>query len=502
MERTHHKFNIIYFFTMLILLAMVAYNVFYRLGYFPIYSWDEARHGVSAFEMIKNNNFVLNTYRDKVDYWNLKPPLSFWTIIAGYKIAGFNALGLRLFSAIFAMLTIFVVAVFVYKKHGKLASIISTVVLATCTQFLINHSARTGDADSLFILLFTISIISLLLWNQTNQWLYVSGLAFALAFLTKSWHSGNIAIIMGLYLIFTGKYKQISFKNWFLLFIFMVLPILVWGFIRYQYDGLTFFNNMIGYDLLHRSSTTIEGHVGGIFYYVFILLRFFIFWIYILSLLVLLFLLNKHFSYKNLFTSRNKDYLIGISLWVLLPFILYSVAKTKVRWYILPIYPALSIIVGAFTSKLLLNSKWKTKIILIVSILSVSLYYEWEINTYLSKPVPNLKQALIEKEKTGSKGDNLFIYHPSSPANWLQSEVLTAELSDDLHVVNGNFKEFLKKDKALILIPKKLYSKQLIKSNRLKVITFNQWGYMVKKGIKKGATKLIPRTILVKRFSE
>ncbi|CRK80726.1 ArnT family glycosyltransferase [Neobacillus massiliamazoniensis] len=484
MDRLHHnKSHIIYFSVMLILLAIAAFNLFYQLGKFPIYSWDEARHGVSAYEMVRNHNYIVNTYRGNPDYWNLKPPLSFWTIIAGYKIAGFNALGLRIFSAIFAFLTIIMVAAYGYKKHGKLASIISTVVLLTSTQYITNHSARTGDADSLFIFLFTIAILSLLLWEQNNILLYVSGLAFAFAFLTKSWHAGNIAIIIGLYLFLTGKYKLLTLRNWISLGICMILPILIWGFIRYQYDGVTFFKGMIMYDLLHRSSTPIEGHIGGVFYYVSIISRYFINWIYVICILGLLFLFNRNFPFKKIIASEKRNELIGLCLWVLIPFILFTFAKTKVRWYILPIYPALAIITGALASKLILKGKWITKVILVGAILSVSIFYEIEICTYLNNPPTNNKLSLIEMitNKKSTEGDSLYIYQPSKKVSWAQSDVLTAELSDNLHVNNGDFEQFLQKDKDLLLVPKKLFSQQLISSNHLKVIDSDQWGYMVEK---------------------
>ena len=97
---------------------MALFNIFYGLADFPIFSWDEARHGVSAYEMLKERNFIMNTYKYKVDYWNLKPPLSFWMTMAGYKIAGFNTLGLRLFQQYPPSMTILVTALFVFKKQG------------------------------------------------------------------------------------------------------------------------------------------------------------------------------------------------------------------------------------------------------------------------------------------------------------------------------------------------------------------------------------------------
>lgn len=482
MYRSYRKFKFIYIFMMLILLAMSLFNVFYNLGKFPISSWDEARHGVSAYEMLKKGTFVVSTYRNKIDYWNLKPPLSFWANMASYKIVGFNALGLRLFSAICAMLTIIMIAIFVNKRHGKLASLLSTLTLATCTQFLINHSARTGDADSLFVFLFTAAILSLLLCEQNNKWLYFSGLALALAFLTKSWHAVNIAIIIGLYLIFTGKYKRLSHKNWILLCSCIVLPILVWGVIRYQYDGIEFFKNMIMYDLLYRSSTSIEGHIGGKLYYVQILCKFFLFWLIILFGLILVYL-NKNFSFK-IFKSEKKAYMIGICLWIIIPFILFTFSKTKIRWYILPIYPALSIMIGALASKFLRNGTLLARVVLLFSILFASIYYEWKIQAYLNNPIPNLQLSLLQKIQgmEGIKGYSLFMYYPSSCAVWPQNTVLTAELYGNLHVENGDLNTFLRTDKALLLVQKELYTEQLIKSNQLNVITSNKWGYIVRKG--------------------
>jgi 4-amino-4-deoxy-L-arabinose transferase-like glycosyltransferase len=485
MYRSYRIFEHIYPYIILILLAIDFYNIFYHLGNFPFSSWDESRHGVSAYEMLKKGNFVVSTYRYQIDYWNLKPPLSFWSVMAGYKIAGFNALGLRLLSGIFSMLTIIMVAVFVNKSYGKLATILSTLTLSTSTQFIINHSARTGDADSLFVLLFTASILSLLLSEQNDKWLYCSGIAFALAFLTKSWHAGNIAIIIGLYLKITGKLKRLTKHNLILLISCMIMPILVWAIARYQYDGIEFFRNMIAFDLLKRSTATIEGHIGGKLYYVLLLNRVFGFWIIILFGLGLLYI-QEDLSSKIL-KPENKFYKLGICLWIIIPFLLFTFAKTKIRWYILPVYPALSIITGVLASKLLKHGRFLTKVMLLLSILFVSTYYYRLIHTYLHRPIPNLKLSLLQKVQgiEEVRGYSIFLYR-SNHLPWQQNEVLTAELYGDLLVENGDFNDFLKKKRALLLVQKGLESKQLIKQNQLQILTFNKWGYIVRKREKGG----------------
>jgi 4-amino-4-deoxy-L-arabinose transferase-like glycosyltransferase len=476
---SHYPLKIVYTLLTIFLLALALFNIFYGLSKFPIFSWDEARHGVSAYEMLKERNFIINTYKNKIDYWNLKPPLSFWMTIAGYKIAGFNTLGLRLFSAVFAILTILMVALFVLKKHGLVASFLSALSLTTSTQFLIHHSARTGDADSLFVFLFTSSILSMLLSDQNKQWLYVSGILFSLAFLTKSWHAGNIIIIISLYLLSTGTYRRIRYRGWFLLFACMVGPIILWGIIRYQYDGLTFFKNMITYDLLKRSSVPIEGHIGSTFYYFQIIWRFSKFWL----MLLIGFLMIYLYHFKSKFIKPNVSfYMIGLCLWLVVPFTLYSIAETKIKWYILPIYPALSILIGSLGSTILQNGRLRIKIALLASILLISAKYESQIFTYLQHPIPKLHLNLVQKIQSIDeiKGFNLYI-HQHSKSVWTQNTVLAAELFGDLKVKDGDFKSFLQKDRALLLLKKSKKTKQLIESHHLMIIASNKWGYIVRK---------------------
>ena len=69
-----------------------------------ILDYDESRHGINAYEMIRNQDYVVSTYQGEPDYWNLKPPLSFWLIAVGYRMFGYNALGLRFFSALASLL--------------------------------------------------------------------------------------------------------------------------------------------------------------------------------------------------------------------------------------------------------------------------------------------------------------------------------------------------------------------------------------------------------------
>ena len=56
-----------------LLTALTAFLCFRCLGIKAIDSWDEARHGISAYEMIQQGNYLVNTFMGEADYWNVKP---------------------------------------------------------------------------------------------------------------------------------------------------------------------------------------------------------------------------------------------------------------------------------------------------------------------------------------------------------------------------------------------------------------------------------------------
>ena len=144
-----------FFFTFLTL--MTAFLCFRCLGIKAIDSWDEARHGISAYEMLKNGNFLVNTYLNEPDYWNVKPPVSFWSIMAGFTLFGYTSVGLRFFSALAYLITTVVTGLFA-RRYGKLTSLLVMAFLCANYFPFKAHLVRAGDADSLYLLFCTLAI--------------------------------------------------------------------------------------------------------------------------------------------------------------------------------------------------------------------------------------------------------------------------------------------------------------------------------------------------------
>ncbi|WPC40482.1 ArnT family glycosyltransferase [Clostridium sp. JS66] len=459
-----------YYLFIVIILCTAAFNIFYNLGNIPINSWDEARHGVNAYEMIKRNNYIVNTYAYNNDYWNLKPPASYLAIILGYKLVGFNALGLRLFSAIAGVLTILSITIFVLHYNGKLASLISTAVLTTTLPFIVDHCSRSGDADSIFVLFFTLSMIFLIISKRNILWFYASGLAFSLAFLTKSWHSGSIVVIIIIYLVVNKTLFKANKKNLISFLLVVSFPILIWAILRYNQDGFAFFKNMIGYDLMARTSKTLEGHIGGMCYYLehFQWSYFYWFCVFIATTLAM-----AATTTTETLTSDSKNYSLFIALWITIPFSLYSIAKTKIWWYIFPIYPALAISIGA-TSSVLLKVK-KSNIFMPILLSGMIILAITKNQLLILDKISNIKtdqiQVLLKdlKKHPEYKGKKIYINH------FEQSYWLCAELYGDLIPVSGGIEGFLKDNtSSMLLITKDKKNNLGSNVNNLKLVDENE----------------------------
>ena len=202
---------------MFILLSLLfAFLCLYKLGEGPIQDWDEARHGVSAYEMIRNNEWVVTTYGNAIDYWNLKPPLSEWVIAFGYYVFGFTPFGMRIYSAIAMISAALLCSIFLHRCCGKLSALFALLCFSGTGPLLFTHCARTADADSLYILFYTAAVVMLCRYcRKGDASLYCSCLAFSFAFLTKELPHSNLLylIVSNTVLLLSSSISIISSVN-------------------------------------------------------------------------------------------------------------------------------------------------------------------------------------------------------------------------------------------------------------------------------------------------
>lgn len=452
MKKLKNKKELFCNIVLIFLFLLLIFITFYNLGNFKVNDWDESRHGVSAYEMLKNNNYILNTYNYKNDYWNLKPPISFWMIMLSYKILGPSVFSMRLYSALSIIILAIVVVNFIRKKYDKSTSIIWLFLFCCCAPIYYNHMGRNGDADAIALLFLTLSMIFMLKIKENIKNLYLAGFFFSLVFLTKSWHALSIVAVGGLFLIITGIIKKIKIKEWLCFILSFTIPIGTWAVLRYLKDGSKFFVNMIQYDLLKRTSTGIEGNGENFLYYFKYLIAHNLFQVLSITILVvgLITILKK---IKLNFINKNDC--IGYLLWILVPLILFSLAKTKLDWYIIPIMIPILILTSIIFTEILKNINKNKLMLSIISIVFIILNFIslLKILNYINNPIKDDLQDFIVNDIStykNLKSENAYI--DTDSLNWSQSMLFLGEIKMDFKCKDGGISSYLKDENKSVLI--------------------------------------------------
>ena len=340
------------------LFAWLAFLCFYKLDVKYVDPWDEARHGVNAYEMLKQGSLVKSTYLYQTDYYNLKPPLSMWSIMLSMVLFGKSVWTLRLASVVCYLCLALCVVCFARKRYGRLPALFSLALLCANTTPFIAHMVRAGDADSLYVMLFSLAMICMLQIRDDHRKLYWCGFLFALAFLTKSFHAGLIAVIGGLYLLLTGLFKKIRLKEYILFILSFGAPLGLWVIARLCTDGTAFLKEMWLTDVLGRSQSGFGSNEAGFSYYFSYYLgnmsgKVPVYRVVLCLLLVSCLILavmgfvQKHGAKHGADDTKNvRDDMIGFSLWILVPALAFSVVRTKLLWYEYPAITALLIVAG------------------------------------------------------------------------------------------------------------------------------------------------------------
>lgn len=438
------RMKYIYPVCFVLIIAVIAFLAFYKLDVKYVDPWDEARHGVNAYEMANGGSLFQNTYLRQADYYNLKPPLSMWCIMLGMAVFGNGVFALRFYSALCYVILAIAAGLWL-RRYGRLESLLGMAFLAVNTTAFQAHMIRAGDADSLFVLLFTLAMLCMMRIPEKKYYLYLCGLFFALAFLTKSYHAGMIAAVGGLYLVLTGQIKKLSVKNWLLFLASIVVPILMWAVPRAMVDGTVFFQKMWETDVLGRTDGTLQNNIAPFTYY----LEYYLgaasgkVTPYLCAFVVCLlgvFLANKHFTWKN------REAYIGWTLWILVPFLGFSMVQNKLLWYMYPVLIPVLLAAGVFSARILKSENLLTamKVVFGAAVAVILLYYTNDVVGIIRSQGSNEFQQLVRTvaEDDANKGCRVYVDYNLTEdgkinSDWSQQDVFVAEAYGDFECVNG-----------------------------------------------------------------
>ncbi len=320
--------------------------IFISLGSNHLIVWDEAIYAKISSNMVETGNYLTMSWRDGSS-WYEKPPLYMWLSALLIDMFGFSSLAVRFPSAFFGLLTVLVVYQLSSKMFDRKVGVISSLALVTTTHFLYYTRSSMLDVTATFFI--TLAIYLYYLFSRSFElrykWFFVflSGLSLGLAVMTK----GIVGIVpVGGFVLYElislltspKNYKYINLLGILVLLISVVLVAFPWHYYMYLQFGDTFVNNYLGYHVIDRAFTSIEDKGRPFLWYVEVMKVSMRLWFIVLLAALPLSLLHS-------FVRKNRNHILILSVSVVL-FVVFSLSVSKLIWYIIPIYPLLSILVG------------------------------------------------------------------------------------------------------------------------------------------------------------
>jgi 4-amino-4-deoxy-L-arabinose transferase-like glycosyltransferase len=321
-----------------LLVLVAAFALLWRLGTGSLAAWDEAIYAEVSKEMLTPGNWL--TLHWQYQPWFEKPPLFIWISALFFRVFGVSELWARVPSALSGIGLIAVTYLIGKFKYGERVGILAAVVLLTSYNFL--SFSRFGTMDVMLTLFTYVAVYAYLRLNNENQkWWYLVWFSCALALMVKGAGGVIAPAAIALALVVDKRVSAaIRSKHFWQGMLLALLIVAPWHVLMYVWYGRTFLDEYIGYHVIARSTKTLEGHASGYFYYVGKLVDGFFPW----SLLA-------PFAVVAIIRKREPRSWI-LPILSALVFGLYTLIPTRRPWYIIPLYPALAILIAAFISNL------------------------------------------------------------------------------------------------------------------------------------------------------
>jgi 4-amino-4-deoxy-L-arabinose transferase-like glycosyltransferase len=319
-------------FAAILCLAYVLF--FHDLGGISLWDPDEPRQAIEAREMMERSDYV-HPYLNGVPYLE-KPPLYPWLIIIASKIQGrLDEFSARLPSALAATALLIITFFMGRQMAGPAAGLFAAFVLAANFQFLGN--ARESVMDMTFALFIGLTIyLGDLAVRRDRRWLFPCALLPSVFAVLSKGPAGLLIPVAVLFLLLLCHRKLMPF----------FLPLIVGCLLSLGLSSIWFIivgKAYAGEFILHQNLTRyVKGfdHIESLFYYFPKLFFNFLPWSLFLPFAI------YHAWRRRLWLPL---------VWFTLTFLFFEFSRSKRGIYLLPLYPAMALLVGVF-----LKEKWGT----------------------------------------------------------------------------------------------------------------------------------------------
>ena len=324
-----------------ILLLVIIYALlwFGTLNYRHLIPSDEGRYAEIAREMLVTGDWITPRYNG-YKYFE-KPPLQAWATAVAFQVFGIGDWQARLWTSLTGFLTILFVGFTGARIFNSRAGWLAAVVLASSPMWVISGHFNSLDMG---LSAFLVAALCSLLIAQTSRnknscrnWMWACWVFVALATLSKGVIGAAIpAMVFIAYSVSTWDWKiwtRLRLLSGTILFLAITAP---W-FVLVAQRNPEFLEFFFIHEHLQRFTQDAHSRTGPIYYFVPLLLIGLLPWV-----------LQIPGALMQSWTERRREFSAAWLLvcWFVVIFAFFSVSRSKLPGYIIPVFPALALIIG------------------------------------------------------------------------------------------------------------------------------------------------------------
>ena len=320
---------------------LVFFSIFFMLflGGLPFKEPDESRYAEIPREMLESGDFITPRL-NYVKYFE-KPPLHYWVNALSLSAFGNKEAAARFPSAAFGLCGVLLAYHIGRKLYGRRAGLYSALVLGSSVGFLFQSRMNIIDTTLTFCMAAALGFFLLASRRdevKKGRYYYLFYLFCALSVLAK----GLIGIVLPggvifFYLLITKRWSLLREMRIFsgtCLFLLVCAP---W-FILVSLKNPEFFQFFFIHEHVERFLTKVHGRYEPPWYFIPVLLGGMLPWSFFLPGAV-----------TSAWAKRDSAGLF-LSLWFGVIFVFFSLSSSKLIPYILPVFPAVAILIGTAIS--------------------------------------------------------------------------------------------------------------------------------------------------------